>query len=72
MNDTNRVTYIRKNYTLTQLPGGEWEARAVGCEWSSKARIVGSDRTEVCRQFRAYWGHFNYQDEADAFGAIFR
>lgn len=67
-----RAAYVYVNYTLTQFPDGQWEALAVGCTWSRKHRITGPDKSAVCSEFRRHWGHFNFEDEAQAFSEIFR
>jgi len=62
--ETKRTTYIAKNYSLTQRDG-LWVGRSHGSE------IVSESKGRVIFEARRQWGHFNYQDEADAFGAIF-
>lgn len=60
-----RQRYIRTNYSLTQAPDGTWVAR---CPYST---IKGADRAAVVRKARCEWGHFNFDDEAEAFAEIF-
>jgi hypothetical protein len=76
---TPRARYIREHYRLEQT-GGVWRAVSehggvhaqTGKTWHSRDVIEGPDRGEVTRQARCRWGHFNFEDEAQAFAEIFR
>lgn len=65
-----RAAFVLANYSLTQTPTG-WRAEVAGCLWSAHRVIEGADKAAVIGKFRAHWGHFNYEDEARAFGQIF-
>lgn len=60
----SRADYIRHNYRLEQTPSG-WRAS------SPIGTLEHADRERVVREARARWGHFNFADEARAFGEIF-
>lgn len=62
-----RAEYIRRHYSLT-CEDGVWVARMGG----GFSVISGPDRERVVREARCRWGHFNFQDEVDAFNEIFR
>jgi hypothetical protein len=68
---SHRAAYISTHYTLGR-EGDEWVARMLS---SDGARTVsefrGADRARVAFEARRHWGHFNYSDEAEAFGKIF-
>lgn len=68
---TKRALWVLQNYKL-EFIAGSWRASVKGCEWSEHRVIEGADRAAVVHEFRCRWGHFNHQDEADAFGQIFR
>jgi len=59
-----RVKYIRANYSLREGAEGGWIA-------TGPSMICGFDRAAVIRLARAKWGHFNFEDEAEAFDEIF-
>lgn len=65
-----RAVYVHRSYSLTQTPAG-WRAEVAGCLWSKNRVIEGADKAAVIGKFRALWGHFNFDDEARAFGQIF-
>ena len=59
-----RRDYIKHNYSLRETAGG-WIAKSPYGEISSR------NRCETIRRARRNWGHFNFEDEAEAFGKIF-
>ena len=65
-----RALYVHRNHSLTQTATG-WRAEVTGCEWSKDRVVEGPDKAAVISKFRALWGHFNFDDEARAFGQIF-
>lgn len=67
---TPRAKYIIENYRLEQTSDG-WRAVSMyaGKVWSEK---FATTREEAVRLARVWWGHFNFQDEAEAFNSIFR
>lgn len=76
---SKRAEYIKTHYSLrpladTLLPKRQgWQAIAYKRDGRTiDDQIVGLDRSEVCREARCRWGHFNFEDEARAFGEIFR
>lgn len=66
---TRRAQYVLDNYRLEPYEGG-WRALMSwpGGKWQV---IEGANRTEVVNKARSHWGHFNFQDEAEAFDEIF-
>jgi hypothetical protein len=66
-----RVQYIRDHFKLNETPSG-WEALWLRPDGSVFASLRHVERAEVRRLARARWGHFNFDDEAEAFAEIFR
>ena len=66
----SRTQYIEENYSIKQLPSGEWEALNL-YQGRVAHRIAGFDRDRVVYEASCRWGHFNFQDEADTFYRIF-
>jgi hypothetical protein len=65
-----RIAHILSAFRIEQHSGG---IRALWTrpDGSVFAAITGTDRSDVIRRARALWGHFNYDDEAEAFATIF-
>jgi hypothetical protein len=76
--ESTRAKYVREHYRLERTPDG-WRAVSehgginsqTGEPWSSYTEITGPDRDKVVREARCRWGHFNFEDEARAFNAVF-
>lgn len=66
-----RAEYIKANYTLTQDAVGTWIGRS-WFEGRCVSMFADASKSLVVDHCRRHWGHFNYQDEAEAFGEIFR
>ena len=62
---SKRAAYIRENYSL-KAEDEFWVARWPG------GSITGVERDRVVRQFRCLAGHFNFEDEAEAFAEVLR
>lgn len=70
---SKRAEYIRTHYALRPVGEIGWEAVAFRSDGRTPyASFVRETREEVCRLARCHWGHFNFNDEAQAFGEIFR
>jgi len=70
---SKRSDYIHANYSLS-CAAGIWTARSPYDEIDGPGfgPISGPNRAEVVREARCRWGHFNFDDEARAFDAIFK
>jgi hypothetical protein len=68
---TPGALYVLKNYKLEATATG-FKATNLQGGYSAPAVFEGADRAEVIHRARCHWGHFNHQDEADAFGEVFR
>lgn len=67
-----RVAYIQSHYAINQTPEG-WEAVSFKADGVTRDSVhSAATRAEVCRLARCWWGHFNFEDEAEAFSAIFK
>ncbi len=71
---SKRAEWIKAHYQLEEATFfGEPGWRAVHHDNRTFISVFYADtREEACRLARLNWGHFNYQDEAEAFGEIFR
>ena len=65
----DRVAYIKTHFMLKQVGPDMWEA--IWDHPPGKSVIIGATKERVCREARAWWGHFNFDDEAIAFAEIF-
>lgn len=61
----SRADYIRRYYTLS-CEDGIYTARKGGAD-----AISSNSKAIVVREARRRWGHFNHQDEAEAFAETF-
>lgn len=64
-----RAQYVLDTYHLDRTPDG-WRA------WNTfEGRVlfekVAATREEAVHYARCHWGHFNFEDEAEAFNTIF-
>jgi len=69
-NISRRAESIRKAFSLRTTATG-YEALWKRPDGSIFAAITGSSRAVVIRNARCNWGHFNFEDEAEAFAEIF-
>ena len=67
---SRRAQYILDNYRFEQQPDGRWRA-VTFYQGRIFGEIIGPDREAVRREARCRWGHFNFEDEAEAFARIF-
>lgn len=68
-----RRYYILNTFGITQaFEGAPWVAyRRSEPGGSVEASIANYDKIECICKARAWWGHFNYDDEMKAFSEIF-
>ena len=72
-----RAQYIRDHYKLERTADG-WRAVSNhggisnGRAWHSHSEITDSNRATLIARVRREWGHFNFEDEAEAFAEVFR
>jgi len=64
----SRVAYIRDNFSLNYYSDNqEWIAA-----WKGFCTFTSKDKAYVISKARREWGHFNFEDESEAFAEIFR
>lgn len=72
---TDRRDYIRRTYRLETIVDASqvrgYRAVYQRPDGSVFSSIEGTSRVEVVRIARCRWGHFNFNDEAEAFAEVF-
>ena len=67
---SHRAAAILQQFKLTQTATG-WEATWLRPDGTVFSSYTDADKARLCRTVRCQWGHFNYQDEAEAFAKVF-